>query len=306
MPGLTAPPVASSAPAYVRSERRGPVTILTLDHPPVNVLSRPVLERLSEALAVAAADPEARVVVIESAAEKAFAAGADIREMAPLGPAEARAHGRRGQSVTREIERLPLPVIAAVHGACLGGGCELALACDFIVASEDARFGQPEIQLGVMPGWGGTQRLPRRVGASRARRWIYLGDSVSAEEAHRDGLVDTVVPREELRSAAIRLAERLAEKAPVALAAAKYAVQQAIDRGLEHGLDYELELWAALFGTDDQKAGMAAFLERRPFRPGGRHRWKEVSRSFPWARENDPPADVPSGRRKRTTDSRPG
>ena len=154
----------------VRLERRGPIGIVWIDHPPVNVLSSAVLRQLMDRFAEAGSDPDIRAVILAGAAEKAFAAGADIREMAPMGPPEAHVHGARGQGVTRAIERFPLPVIAAVHGVCLGGGCEIAMACDFIIASEDALFGQPEVNLGVMPGWGGTQRLPRLDPAARCPR----------------------------------------------------------------------------------------------------------------------------------------
>ena len=280
-------------PDLVRSERRGRTVVLTIDHPPVNVLSRAVLDRLIERVGEVEDDPEARVVVLASAAEKAFAAGADIREMASMGPSEARVHGARGQEATRVLERLPLPVIAAVHGVCLGGGCEIALACDFVLASEDARFGQPEINLGVMPGWGGTRRLPRRIGAARARRWILTGASVSAQAAAAEGLVDRVVPRAELLPAALALAEELAAKPPVALAAAKYALAAAIDPGLEAGLRYELDLWARLFGTEGQKEGMRAFLAKQPLPSGPRERWAEQSAGFPWAAD----AAAPGGRK---------
>lgn len=270
-------------PRPVRRERLGSTLMLTLDHPPVNVLSAPVLAALSEELDAAERDPEVRVVVLASAAEKAFAAGADIREMQRLDPAEARRHGGRGQALTRQIERLPLPVIAAVHGVCLGGGLEVALACDFLLASEDAQFGQPEINLGVMPGWGGTRRLPRRIGAARARRWILSGRSVPAREAEAAGLVDRVLPRSELRVGSLALAEELAEKPPVALAAAKYALLASIDPSIDEGLAFELELWSRLFGTEGQREGMAAFLGKRPLRPLGRARWDEESQGFPWA-----------------------
>ncbi|EQD26908.1 3-hydroxybutyryl-CoA dehydratase [mine drainage metagenome] len=179
---------------------------MTIDHPPVNVLGREVLDALVYRLDEAEADPEVRAVVLASASDRAFAAGANIREMAPMGPAEAHDHGERGQGTTLRIERLPLPVIAAVNGVCLGGGCEIALACDFIIASDDASFGQPEINLGVMPGWGGTRRLPRRIGPAAARRWIMTGRSVSAKEAHAQGLVDQIVPRTDLLSTALALA----------------------------------------------------------------------------------------------------
>ncbi len=267
----------------VRSARHGSALVLTLDHPPVNVLSAPVLAALDRALAGVEAELDVRAVVLASASEKAFAAGADIREMRELDPERARVHGGRGQALTRRIERLPLPVIAAVHGACFGGGLELVLACDVIIAADDAQFGQPEINLGVMPGWGGTRRLPRRIGAARARRWILTGRPVSAAEAESAGLVDRRVPRGELLATALALAEELAAKPPVALAAAKYALLNAIDPGLDDGLAYELELWARLFGTEGQRAGMAAFLEKRPLPPLGRERWREESRGFPWA-----------------------
>ena len=294
----------AAARSPVRYERHGAVALLTLDQPPVNVLSQKVLESLLERLDQAESDLEARAVVLASAAEKAFAAGADIAEMAPLSPEEARLHSRRGQAVTRRIELLPLPVIAAVHGVCLGGGCEVALACDLVVASDDARFGQPEIQLGVMPGWGGTQRLPRRIGASRARRWIYLGSPVSAADAQRDGWVDQVVPRAHLLETALGLAAELATRSPVALAAAKYAILAAIDRGIDEGLSYELDLWAHLFSTQDQKDGMRAFLEKRTFRPAGRQQWERDSQWFPWESGGTPKTETrPSGKPKKAAAS---
>jgi enoyl-CoA hydratase len=273
----------ASPPEFVRAARFDRTLVLTLDHPPVNVLSGDVLDALDRRFAEANADPEVRAVVLTSAAEKAFAAGANIREMAPMGPDEARVHGGRGQAITRTIERLPIPVIAAVHGVCLGGGCEIALACDFVLASDDAVFGQPEINLGVMPGWGGTRRLPRRIGAARARRWILTGRSVPASEAADDGLVDRVVPRSELLSAALSLATELAAKPPVALAAAKYAILNALDPGIDGGLEYELELWARLFGTRGQKEGMDAFLAKRPLPAYSREDWEASSTGFPWA-----------------------
>jgi enoyl-CoA hydratase len=291
----------------VRAERRGPTMLLTLDHPPVNVLSRPVLDALMARLDDAEQDPAVRVVVLASAAEKAFAAGADIKEMAPMGPEEARVHGARGQGLTRRIERLPLPVIAAVHGVCLGGGCEVALACDFVVASPDALFGQPEINLGVTPGWGGSQRLPRRIGAARARRWIYTGRPVPAEEAHAQGWVDRVVPRTELLPAALAFAEELAEKPPLALAAAKFEVLRSVDRTIDEDLAYELDLWARLFGTRDQREGMRAFLAKQKPAPQDRAGWREASRGFPWAETegaSGPDAGA-SGKRKKEQASRP-
>jgi len=289
--------MAASKP-LVRHEMRGPVLLLTLDNPPVNVLSTPVVAALGAALDGAEADARVRAVVLASAAEKAFAAGADIREMRALDPSDAQAHGGRGQSLTRRIEQLPLPVLAAVHGVCFGGGLEVALACDVLLASEDAQFGQPEINLGVMPGWGGTRRLPRRIGAARARRWILTGRPVPAREAYDAGLLDRVVPRAELLPAALALATELAEKPPVALAAAKYALLQSIDPGIEGGLAYELDLWARLFGTQGQRERMAAFVEKRPPPALGRDRWSVESEGFPWAERG---SASPGGKRDKAS-----
>ena len=272
----------AETPRFVRIERRGSATLLTIDHPPVNVLSAPVLDELARAVEQAEADPESRAIVLASAAEKAFAAGADIREMRGLEPEGALAHGGRGQALTRRLERSPLPVIAAVHGVCFGGGLEVALACDFLLASEDASFGQPEINLGVMPGWGGTRRLPRRIGPTRARRWILTGRPASAREAEAAGLVDRLVPRAELLTTALALADELAGKPPLAVAAAKYALLNAIDPGVEEGLAFELDLWARLFGTEGQREGMSAFLEKRAPRRFDRAGWAEQSAGFPW------------------------
>lgn len=281
-----APPAmaAASERPLVRFERRGPVAILTLDAPPVNVLSRDVLAQLGDRLSQAEADEQVRAIVLASASERAFAAGANIREMAPLDSRGARAHGARGQAITRQIERSPLPVIAAVNGVCLGGGCEVVLSCDFVLASEDASFGQPEIVLGIMPGWGGTQRLPRVVGLANARRWILTGRPVTAHEAARQGLVERVVPRSELLPAAVSLGEELATRAPLALAAAKYALRQTTAPHIDTDLRYELGLWVRLFGTEDQREGMRAFLEKRPVTAGPRKEWSSRSRGFPWSR----------------------
>ncbi len=281
---------APAAGPLVRYELRGAVALLTIDHPPVNVLSASVLDALRAALARAESDRAARAVVLAGAAERAFAAGANIKEMAPMGAPEAHVHGGRGQGVTTAIEALPLPVIAAVHGSCLGGGCEIALACDFIIASDDAKFGQPEINLGVMPGWGGTRRLPRRIGAARARAWVLTGRPVPALQAFEEGLLHQVVPRAELLPTAMALGEELAAKPATALAAAKFALQRAIDPSVREGLAYELELWSELFETPDQKEGMAAFLEKRAARFEARPDWGSLAHRFP----SSPGAKEPS------------
>jgi enoyl-CoA hydratase/carnithine racemase len=284
----------------VRLERRGAVALIWLDHPPVNVLSAAVLEALLSRLAEVERDATIRSVLLLSAVEKAFAAGADLREMAPMSPGQARVHGSRGQAVTRAIERLPLPVVAAVHGSCLGGGCEVALSCDLVVASEDAIFGQPEIKLGIIPGWGGTRRLPRRVGAARARDWILTGRSIPAKEAELAGWVSRVVPRSELLDRSLELAQELATKPSLPLAAAKYALNSAIDPSLESGLRYELALWVRLFGTPDQREGMNSFLERRAPVYAGRASWESLSRGFPWGGASRGGRRGPSVHRRRS------
>lgn len=254
----------------VLRSREGPVALILLNSPPVNVLTADLLHELGRQLGAASRDRSVRVIVLASQLEKGFAAGASIREMATMGPSEAERHSALGQSITQLIESCPVPVIAAVHGICVGGGCELIQACDFVLAGEDATFGQPEINLGVMPGWGGTQRLPRWIGPRHARAWVLLGRTVDAAAARDQGLVWQVHPRSELMREALRLANELARQPPAAMAAAKAAVNAAIDRDDRRGLDYERRLWSRLFGTRDQREGMAAFLEKRPAVFGGR------------------------------------
>jgi enoyl-CoA hydratase len=289
----------------VRLERQGPVAVLTLNSPPVNILTAELLRELSRQLATATADPKVRAILLTSGLEKGFAAGASIREMATLSPKEAERHGALGQSVTVQIEACPLPVVAAVHGICVGGGSEIVEACDFVIASDDATFGQPEINLGVMPGWGGTQRLPRRIGPQQARAWIMLGRSIDARSAYEHGLVWKLVPRANLLHEALRLASELAQKPPLALAAAKYAINDAIDRSAGRGLAVERRLWSQLFGTPDQREGMTAFLEKRPPVFWGRDDWSRDSQGFPWAprilrRTPAPVRRLRRGRRRKT------
>lgn len=291
----------------VRLERDGPLAILTLHSPPLNILTADLLHDLSHQLDVASADPKVRALILASGIDKGFAAGASIREMATMDSRAAERHGALGQSVTRQIESCPLPVVVAIHGICLGGGSEIAEACDFVLASEDAVFGQPEVNLGVMPGWGGTQRLPRRVGPQQAKGWVMLGRNVDARSAYEQGLVWKVVPRAELLSEAKRLASELAQKPPLALAAAKYALNDAIDREESRGLTLERRLWSQLFGTPDQREGMTAFLEKRPPVFWGRDDWSRDSQGFPWAPRilRRAPPRAPRLRRVRRRRSKP-
>ena len=194
---------------------------------------------------------------------RAFAAGADIKEMEAMGVDEARAWGELGHEVGRLLETMPKPAIAAVNGFALGGGCELALACDIRYASATARLGQPEVSIGIIPGWGGTQRLARAVGIGRAKELVYTGRMVGAEEAERIGLVNAVFPPEELMERTLELARSLAAKSPLALAAAKELVNQTLQGDLAAGLEDEAAAFAELFSSEDQKEGMRAFVEKR-------------------------------------------
>jgi enoyl-CoA hydratase len=203
------------------------------------------------------------VVVLTGEGEKAFAAGADIREMSEMSVLEAHGWGSLGHECARLLESMPKPTIAAVNGFALGGGCELALGCDIRHASERARFGQPEVNLAVIPGWGGTQRLARAVGPALAKDLILTGRTIDAAEALRIGLVSAVHPDGELLDRVLELAAELAKKSPLALSAAKDAANRALQGDLGAGLSYEAVLFAALFASEDQREGMRAFVEKR-------------------------------------------
>ncbi len=247
------------------------VVVLTIDRQDaLNALNRELLTELRDRLQELAADTEARVVVLTGAGERAFAAGADIKEMTEMGVLEGHAWGTLGHDCTRLLDSMPKPTIAAVNGFALGGGCELALACDIRYASERASFGQPEVNLAIIPGWGGTQRLARAVGPALAKDLILTGRSVDAEEALRIGLVSAVYPAEELLDRVLETAAGLAAKSSVALSAAKDAANRALQGDLGAGLSYEAILFAALFATEDQKEGMRAFAEKRTPRFTGR------------------------------------
>jgi enoyl-CoA hydratase len=228
----------------------------------LNALNRQLLTELALALSSLVGNG-IRAAVITGAGEKAFVAGADIAEMSDLGPAEARAFAENGHRIGELIASLPIPIIAAVNGFALGGGCELALACDFIYASEKAKFGQPEVNLGLIPGFGGTQRFLRRIGPARAAELVLTADMISADEALRLGLVNAVVPAAELVARATAQAQKIAGKAPLAIAAAKRALRRAEELPLSAGNELERELFASLFATADQKEGTKAFLEKR-------------------------------------------
>jgi enoyl-CoA hydratase len=252
-------------------ERDGAIATVTINRPAVlNALDARTIAELAEVFARLAADPEVRVAIVTGAGTKAFVAGADINELARLDPAGARDVARAGQGLFERIEQLGKPVIAAINGFALGGGCELAMACTLRIAAETARLGQPEINLGIIPGYGGTQRLTRLVGRTRALEMLLTGGPVSAADAERMGLVNRVVPGDRLLEEAHSLAVALAAQAPVAM---RY-ILDVVRRGLDVPLDEACALEASLFGlvvaTDDSKEGMRAFLEKRKARFEGK------------------------------------
>lgn len=245
-------------------ERRGRVAVLTLDRPDaLNALSPEMLDAIEGHLDTIEREPELRAVIITGAGEKAFTAGADINHMRQATALEARAWAKKGHAVTNRIEAFPRPVIAAVNGYALGGGCELALACDIRLASERARFGLPEVTLGILPGWGGTQRMARATSPGFAKELIFTGRYVDAQEALAAGLANHVYPPEELMDRAMELAEKIATMPPGQIASAKEIVNLALEGDLQGHLARELDAFALAFGTEDQREGMAAFVEKR-------------------------------------------
>ena len=245
-------------------ERRDGAAVVTVNRPDaLNALDLAHAQELRERLAALAADDEVRVVVLTGAGEKAFVAGADIKYMRDLGVLEARRWGELGQACADLLERMPKPTIAAVNGFALGGGCELALACDIRLASTNAKLGQPEVNLGVIPGWGGTQRLARAATIGFAKELAFTGRTVGAEEALARGLVNAVHEPGELLEKALELCATLASKSPLALAYAKEAGNLALQGEHRANLETEARLFSMLFASDDQKEGMAAFTEKR-------------------------------------------
>lgn len=248
---------------YITYEQEGFVGIITINRPKaLNALNSEVLKELDACLD--GVDLEAtRALILTGAGEKSFVAGADIGEMSTLTKAEGEAFGKIGNDVFRKLETFPIPVIAAINGFALGGGCEISMSCDIRICSDNALFGQPEVGLGITPGFGGTQRLARIIGVGKAKEMIYAATNVKADEALRIGLVNAVYPLEELIPAAKKLAGKIARNAPIAVRACKKAINEGLDVDMDKAIVIEEKLFGSCFESEDQKEGMAAFLEKR-------------------------------------------
>lgn len=248
---------------FITYEVEGQIGIITINRPKaLNALNSTVLEELDKTLD--AVDLQTvRCLILTGAGEKSFVAGADIGEMSTLTKAEGEAFGKKGNDVFRKLETFPIPVIAAVNGFALGGGCEISMSCDIRICSENAVFGQPEVGLGITPGFGGTQRLARIVGTGKAKEMIYGARNIKAEEAYRIGLVNNVYPLEELMPAAKKLAATIVRNAPIAVRNCKRAINEGLQVDMDQAVVIEEKLFGNCFETYDQKEGMAAFLEKR-------------------------------------------
>ena len=257
-------------PETILKEQIGRVVILTINRPEkMNALNQQVRDEMLELLDEIAVDDGVGVVVLTGAGEKAFIAGADIGEFEGRSPFDQR-NAMRSPRIFDVMSNFPKPVIAMINGFCLGGGCELAISCDLRIASDKARFGQPEINLGLIPGGGGTQRLPGLVGPGHAMRMILTGDMIGAAEAREIGLVEVVAPADELRNQTLELAAKIASKSPLTLKVAKQAVRASQRLAIEEGILYERDLFCLCFSTEDKQDGVAAFLEKRPAEWKGR------------------------------------
>jgi enoyl-CoA hydratase/carnithine racemase len=253
----------------IKTKKEQTIIWITLNRPhKLNAINATMLQKLSETLDTIEKDTNVRCVIITGEGEKAFSAGADIKELQKLTQETATELSRKGQQVFSQVETLSKPVVAAINGYALGGGLVLALACDFRLASIDAELGSPEIKLGIIPAWGGTQRLPRIVGIAKAKRLIMLGDRVKAEEALKMGLVDKVVPPNKLEAEAEALAQRLCEHPPAALKYAKHAINSGAQGSLESGLKKETDFFAQLFSTKETKERIEAFISQRNKKEG--------------------------------------
>ena len=249
--------------SFVNCEVKDKIAVITINRPEaLNALNSQVLDDLNAAFDSIDVNV-VRAVVLTGAGEKSFVAGADIGEMSTLTKAEGEAFGKKGNDVFRKIEEFPLPVIAAVNGFALGGGCDISMSCDIRICSENAMFGQPDVGLGITPGFGGTQRLARLIGAGMAKQLIYTARNIKADEAYRIGLVNAVYPQEELLAAAEKMASQIAANAPIAVRACKKAINDGLQTDIDAALVIEEKLFGSCFETEDQKEGMANFLRKK-------------------------------------------
>ena len=249
-------------------EKKGLYAVATINRPKaLNALNSEVLADLNELVDTVNADEEIRALVLTGSGEKSFVAGADIGEMSTLTKAEGEAFGKKGNDVFRKLETMPIPTIAAINGFALGGGCELSMSCDIRICSDTAVFGQPEVGLGITPGFGGTQRLARLVSPGMAKQLIYTARNIKADEALRIGLVNAVYPAEELMAAAEKMADTIAKNAPIAVRACKKAINEGLDVTMDEAIVIEEKLFGSCFETADQIEGMGAFLEKRKHEP---------------------------------------
>lgn len=247
---------------FITYEQDGFVGVVTIQRPKaLNALNSQVLEEIEATFQAIDLDAT-RAVILTGAGEKSFVAGADIAEMSTLTKAEGEAFGKKGNDVFRMIETFPIPVIAAVNGFALGGGCEISMSCDIRICSENAVFGQPEVGLGITPGFGGTQRLARLVGPGMAKQMIYTARNIKAEEALRIGLVNAICPQEELLATAKKMAASIAANAPIAVRACKKAINEGLEVNMDDAIVIEEKLFGSCFETEDQKMGMGNFLEK--------------------------------------------
>ena len=253
--------------SFIQYEVQGMVAVLTIDRPKaLNALNSAVLEEM-DAVIDAIDLNTVRCLVITGSGEKSFVAGADIGEMSTLTKAEGEAFGKKGNDIFRKLETMPIPVIAAINGFALGGGCELSMSCDIRICADTAVFGQPEVGLGITPGFGGTQRLARLVSPGMAKQLMYTARNIKADEALRIGLVNAVYPAADLMAAAEKMAVTIAANAPIAVRACKKAINEGLDADMDEALVIEEKLFGSCFETADQAEGMGAFLEKRKHEP---------------------------------------
>jgi len=251
--------------SLIKINNKNGISEITIDRPEaLNAMNQEVVAEFSSVLQAALSDKETGIIIITGAGDKAFIAGADIKAMQKMTAEEALIYGKAGQKLTILIESSPKPVIAAVNGFALGGGCEIAMACHIRIASENASFGQPEVKLGLLPGWGGTQRLPKIIGVGRANELITTGKIINAEEALRIGLVNVVAPQDKLLMSARKMASTILRNGPRAIASSLHCIQEGLAVPIKEGMEIEVQEFSKLFQHDERMEGLTAFIEKRP------------------------------------------